>query len=70
MDNFIVTYVGKQHGDQLMSILGEKYTISHDWNGSWYLRMDIEWDYMNREVHLSMLYYVRYTLTRFHHTCP
>ena len=53
-----------------MSILEDHYTISHDWTGSQYLGMDIDWDYMNREVHLSMLSYIRYSLKSSHHTCP
>ena len=53
-----------------MSILSEHYTISQDWTLSRYLGMDINWDCTNIKAHLSMLYYVRYSLKRFHHTCP
>ena len=70
VENFRVKYVGKQHGNHLMPILSEHYTISHDWTGSRYLGMDIDWDYTNCEVYLSMLSYVRDALKRFHHTCP
>ena len=34
VENFGVTYAGKQHGDNLMYILVDHYTISHDWTGS------------------------------------
>ena len=70
VDNFGVKYVGKQHGDHLMSIIGEHYTISHKWNGSRYLGMDIDWDYTNSEVQLSILSYVRDSLKSSHHICP
>ena len=53
-----------------MPILSEHYTNSHDCAGSRYLGMDINWYYTNREVHLSMIFYVRDSLKRFHHTCP
>ena len=53
-----------------MVILQEHYTISHDWSGSRYLVMDIDWDYEKHEVHLSMLSYVQDALTCFHHTRP
>ena len=42
VDGFGVKYIGKHHGDHIMSILGENYTISHDWTGSRYLVMDID----------------------------
>ena len=70
VDNFGIKYVGKKHGDHLMYILSEHYTISHYWTGSRYLGMEINCDYTNREVHLSMLSYVRDDLKCFHHTCP
>ena len=53
-----------------MAILKEHCTISHDWSGSRYLSMDIDWDYERRKVHLSMLYYVQDALNRFHHEHP
>ena len=69
-DDCGVKYVGKQHADHLIAILEEPYTISQDWNGSRYLGMDIDWDYTNREIHLSMLSYVQDALTRFCHARP
>ena len=70
VDDFGVKYTGAQHADHLMAILQEHYTISHDWSGSRYLGMDIDWDYERQEVHLSMLLYVQDALTRFHHARP
>ena len=32
--------------------------------------MDIDWEYTNREIHLSMLSYVQDSLTRFRHARP
>ena len=58
VDDFGVKYTGKQHAYHLMAILQEHYTISHDWSGSRYLGMDIDWDYKRHEVHLFMLSYV------------
>ena len=70
VDDFGVKYTGKQHADHLMDIIQEHYTISHDWSGSRYLGMDIDWDYATRKVHLFMLSYVQYALKRFHHKHP
>jgi hypothetical protein len=70
VDNFGVKYTGKEHADHLMAILEENYTISHNWSGSRYLRMYIDWDYASNEVYLSMLSYVQDALKRFHHVRP
>ena len=70
VDDFGINYVSKQHGNHLVYILSEHYTISHDWTGSRYLGINIDWDYMNRDVHLLMISYVRYALKRFQQTCP
>ena len=70
VDNFGVKYTSTQHAHHLMAILQEHYIISHDWSGSRYLGMDIDWDYEKHEVHLSMLSYVQDALTCFHHTRP
>ena len=42
-----------------MAVLGEHYTISHDWKGKLYLGIYLDWDYARREVHLSILLYVK-----------
>ena len=70
VDDFGVKYVGKKHADHLIAILEEHYTISQDWTGACYLGMDIDWDYTNREIHLSMLSYVQDALIRFCHARP
>ena len=70
VDDFGVKYVGKQHADNLIAILEEHYTISQDWNGARYLGIEIDWDYTNREIHLSILSYVQDALTRFLHARP
>ena len=53
-----------------MTVLSSHYTISSNWTGSRYLGIDLDWDYEKREDHLSMLSYVKYSLTRFHHSLP
>ena len=53
-----------------MTVLRSFYTNSSDWTGSRYLGIDLEWDYEEREVHLSMLSYVQDTLTHFNHSRP
>ena len=38
-------YVGREHAEHLASILSEQYKCLHDWDGQWYLGMNIDWDY-------------------------
>jgi hypothetical protein len=70
VDDFGIKYVGREHVKHLASILSEHYKCSHDWDGQWYLGMNINWDYTERAVHVFMLDYVPKALTRFQHTPP
>ena len=51
-------YTRKEHADQIMAILKE------------YLGMDIDWDYANNEVHLSIQSYVQDALKHSCHIQP
>ena len=55
VNDFGVKYVGKQHAEHLMTVLRDHCKISSDWKGKRYLGMDLDWDYENCKVHLSML---------------
>ena len=70
VDDFGVKYVGQEHADHLMAVLQKHYTISTDVKGQRYLGIDLDWDYDNRTVHLSMLSYVPQALKRFNHPPP
>ena len=45
-----------------MTMLKKNYAISSDNKGKRYLGLDLDWDYENRTVHISMLDYVTNTL--------
>ena len=70
MNDFGVKYVGQEHAQHLMDTLQENYTISHYWEGTSYLGIDLDWDYCNKRVHLSMIIYIDDTLKRFHQPPP
>ena len=53
-----------------MTFLREHYKLSSDWKGKHYLGLDLDWDYENRKVHLSMMGYVAEALTLFCHKHP
>jgi hypothetical protein len=67
VDNFGIKYVGREHVEHLSGILNEHYKCSQDWDEARYLGMNIGWDYINKNIHVSMLEYVPEALIRFQH---
>ena len=63
-------YVGKEHAEHLVSVLKEHYGIDTDWEGTRYVGLTIDWDYVERKVHLSMPGYIEKALLRFAHPPP
>ncbi len=70
VDNFGIKYVGCEHVEHLSGILKEHYKCSQDWSGARYLGMTINWDYINKSVHVSMLDYVPEAVIHFQHAPP
>ena len=70
MDDFGVKYVGEEHAIHLNDALKQDYDISHEWEGTRYLGLTIDWDYDDGEVHISMPDYIKEALTRFKHLQP
>jgi hypothetical protein len=69
-DNFGIKYIGREHANHLVKILGEHYKCSIDWDGNQYLGMTMDWDYNGHKVRVSMLNYVPKALTCFQHRAP
>ncbi len=65
VDNFGVKYVGREHPEHLLKILNMHYKCLQDWDGKKYLGMDINCDYGQCQVHVSMLEYVPDALLHF-----
>jgi hypothetical protein len=63
VDDFGVKYVGKENADHLISVLQEDYKIDIDWEGTRYIGLTLDWDYIQRKVHLSMPGYIIKALT-------
>ena len=70
VDNFGVKYVGHKHAEHLLSVINMHCKCLQDWDSKKYLRMDIDWDYMQKKVHVSMLEYVPKALVRLQHDAP
>ncbi len=62
---FGMKYIGQEHIKHLLKVLNMHYKCSQDWDSKKYLRMDIDWDYKQRKVHVLMLEYVPNALMRF-----
>jgi hypothetical protein len=69
VDNFGIKYIGHEHAEYLASILSKHY-CSQDWNGQWYLGMNIDWDYIGGAVYVSILEYIPEALTGLERKCP
>ena len=71
VDDFGVKYMNRKDAQDLMDILSNKYeAITTDWTGSLYSGIHFNWDYVNRQVHMSMPGYVRKAMTQFQHNFP
>jgi hypothetical protein len=45
VDDFGIKYVGKEHAEHLKASIAKHYQISHDWTGSTYCGVKLDWDY-------------------------
>ncbi|EJK68827.1 hypothetical protein THAOC_09958 [Thalassiosira oceanica] len=70
VDDFGVKYVGEEHARHLVDILKSHYKITEDWEGGKYIGIDLEWDYIKRQVHLHMPDYIRKALAELGYTPP
>ena len=70
VDDFGVKYIGKEHVMHLINTLRKDYEVEEDWDGKRYIGITMDWDYKQREVHLSMPEYVERALARFGHPIP
>jgi len=71
VDDFGVSYVGKEHANFLIQVLQDSgYTITHDWTGSIFCGITLNWDYANGTEDMYMPGYVEKALKRFAHSPP
>ena len=67
VDGFGVKYSGKEHALNLKADLEDKYTVTTDWGGKFYIGVALNWDYKKVTFRLSMPVYVRAELHYFQH---
>jgi hypothetical protein len=54
VDNFAIKYTKLEDAQHLIKALKKDYIITVDWDAKKYIRLTIEWDYVNRKVHVHM----------------
>jgi hypothetical protein len=62
--------VGQEHAEHLKASIEKHYQISCDWTGSAYCGLQLDWDYKNRFVDLSMTGYIKAALHKSQHPPP
>ena len=65
VDEFGVKYVGKDNKETLIKALEENYNLNKYCRGEKYVGLTVTWDYIKREVDLTMPEYVAKALHRF-----
>jgi hypothetical protein len=70
VDDFGIKYVGRENLKHLLNALKEFYEVSTDYDGSLYVGITIEWDYVNRTCDISMPGYVKKQLLKYKHPMP
>ena len=70
MDDFGVKYFSKDDVNHLIHSLKKHYAILTDWEVRNYLRLTIDWKYIEEYVYISMSKYMRKALERLQHPKP
>ena len=70
VDDFGVKYVGQEHAQHLIDTVRAHYDLEADWEGKKYIGIKLDWDYIRRQVHLSMPGYAAKALAELQHPRP
>ncbi len=69
-DNFGVKYVNKDNFDHLITSIRKDYSFIEDWMGDSYCGIQLDWNYLNRTVDISMPGYIGKKLQEYGHIMP
>eukprot|EP01082_Thalassiosira_pseudonana_P002224 g1758.t1 g1758 contig11:8776-9696(+) len=70
VDDFGIKYLKREDLDHLIKSLEKYYEVTVDLDGKEYVKIELDWDYENREVHLSMIPYLQKALRQFDNVVP
>ena len=70
VDDFGIKYLKKEDLDHLVQSLQKYYEVTVDMTGKEYVKIELDWDYEHRQVHLSMAPYLQKALRQFDNLVP
>jgi hypothetical protein len=70
VDDFGMKYIGRDNAEHIMAEIKKNCDISSDWKGSAYCGLNIDWDYTNDTVNLSMSVYIKAALHKYQRPAP
>jgi hypothetical protein len=70
VDDFGIKYVRQDDLNHLISTLEKYYEVAVDLNGKEFVKIELDWDYDNKRVHLSMASYLQKALRQFDNIVP
>ena len=70
VDNFGIKYIKKDDLDHLIRMLEKYYDVAVDLDGKEFVKIELDWDYENKRVHLSMAPYLQKALQQFDNLVP
>ncbi len=70
VDDFGIKYFTKSDLDHLIDTLKQHYNVAVDTEAKEIVKIELDWDYMNRKVHLSMKPYLDKSLRQFDNVVP
>ena len=70
VDDFGINYMDKKDARHSVAALSSEYKITTDWTGNKFLGLDLDWDYTNGTVNLSIPGYIKKSLQSFPHPAP
>jgi hypothetical protein len=70
VDDFGIKYINKDDLDHLIRTLEKYYEVAVDLDGKEFVKIELDWDYENKRVHLSMAPYLQKALRQFDNIVP
>jgi len=70
VDDFGIKYINKDDLDHLICTLEKYYEVAVDLDGKEFVKIELDWDYDNKKVHLSMAPYLQKALRQFDNIVP
>jgi len=70
VDDFGIQYINKDDLDHLVHTLEKYYEVAVDLDGKEFVKIELDWDYENKRVHLSMAPYFQKALRQFDNIVP